>query len=171
MIRASFLIRHHSFLGMVFLCMLLAGCGRGERFKDLHEYVEKLKHSPALFDKQIDINQEIKIPSVTTYRATSMREPFTGMLSVVAGNMANPLEAYSLNMLRLIGTVTQADITSGYVLTPDNMMYEVKIGDVIGDHYGKIISISPNELKILEQQSEEGKATSNVVTLQLKDDH
>lgn len=151
----------------VLLLLLLEGCSR-DHFSDLNDYMMKLRESKLHITKK-SAKDTVHMPAPITYQVGALREPFqlneTGVPRKM--NLESPLLNYQLSMLRFVGTITVDGETLGYVLTPDKMIYEVKPGDVMGDHYGKIISISSDELKINEMT--EGKET--VVTLQIKGDH
>lgn len=149
---------------------LLIGCGRAGDFKDLQNYITQLKQTKPKIEKK-NVVEELQFPHATIYQGHSFRGPFAGTETMTTGkaNLSNPLLGYPLNILRFVGTSTQGSKTLAYILTPDNMIYQVKIGDVIGDRYGKIINIIPNELKIVESHSENGKLKEEEIVLQLKD--
>lgn len=155
-------------------CLLLSACGGGSNeTKDLEEYFLKLNHQKTRI-KQIDVKDEVKMPQPKTYQAAKLREPFellgSSLDANIKPNAASPLAGFPVTMLRLVGTLTEGKTVSAYILTPDNMVYQVKEGDVIGNHYGKIVSITPNQVQIKEPVPDD-KNNSQVVTLQLKEEN
>lgn len=156
---------------LVITCTFLSGCGSQDHFEDLSDYMTKLKDTRMI--KKIPVkNLEITIPTPASYEAASLREPFS-LISSEENNptskASEPLLKYAVTMLRFVGTLIDDGKTTAFVLTPDNMMYQVRVGDVIGDQYGKILAISETEMKI-EQLNTDDTTGSNIVTLQLKDE-
>jgi Tfp pilus assembly protein PilP len=137
-------IRNYLLLIIVAAMMLLLSCGRRDSFQDLRNYIHK----------------EI---SRTPFEDVTIAQG-----SAISGR--NPVIMYALNLLRFLGTVSQDNQIWAYIMTPDNKIYQVTIGNAIGDHNGKIAKISQNELQVIEQTSEEGKQTGQrIVTLQVKE--
>jgi Tfp pilus assembly protein PilP len=156
---------------LLIITILLFACGRKEKFKDLYDYVDKLTQD-SVVKKQQNASDTLPQSNQSSYHKESSRTPFEEIDAMKGqANISNdPLSAYSLTLLRFIGTVSQNDNVSAYIMTPDNKVYLVKIGDTIGDHNGKITKISPNELQVVEQSLEDGKAgAQRIVTLQLKE--
>lgn len=154
----------------IITAMMLSACERHGAISDLQEYLKKVKDTEAQ-KKRISIIAELKPPLATTYQVEGGRSPFS---AVAIGNTeaiaANPLLAYPLTVLRFVGTLTQGSMTFAFIMTPDNMVYQVKEGDVIGDHQGKVVSILPNRLNVMEQESEKGTTVmQRIVTLELKE--
>lgn len=105
------------------------------------------------------------------YHETS-RMPFEITVANLQKNSIQPLTMFSIDTLRFVGTVTEGHKIWAVIITPDNLTYKVKLGDILGDHYGKIINITQNKIEIMESFIENEKATTQkVVTLQLKDEH
>ncbi len=48
-----------------------------------------------------------------------------------------PLEAYPVDSMRMVGSVTKAGRPHA-LLQVDKLLYQVKVGDYIGQNYGKI---------------------------------
>ena len=88
------------------------------------------------------------MPKPVVFETNSSRSPFEAAEDTTVRNAANssqiamhPLEGFTLSALKFKGTVTQGTQTLAFILAPDNKLYQVKLGDIIGDHYGKIIHI------------------------------
>jgi type IV pilus assembly protein PilP len=149
------------------LILLLTACGQGSQFKDLRQYVEELRNR-ALHKKA-----SVKIltpPAAITYTADQLRQPFvqTQSASQQVKNTSNPLQAYPLNVLRFVGTMGNAASMKAYVATPDGLIFEVQVGDVLGDHKGKIISINQDQVNVREEFLQNGQVSAwHDTTLQL----
>lgn len=116
---------------------------------------------------------ELTGPTPASYHPDAIRTPFmsSANIQVGKGGASNPLLTYPITMLRFVGTVTQNKQTYAFVATPEGLVYQVKQGDVLGDHGGKIESIGPDRIKLTEIVTEKGKAaTSKVVTLELREE-
>jgi Tfp pilus assembly protein PilP len=73
-------------------------------------------------------------------------------------------------VLRFVGTVTQNGSTIAFISAPDNKIYQIKAGDIIGDHDSEVTQIDSDRISMIEQYSENGSTPmKRVVTLQLKE--
>lgn len=153
------------------LFTLLSACDSNEPANDLQQFANQLKHVEA---NKLSKTIAIPLSPSVTYQADNLRSPFQepALPTAPVGSISSPLQAYPLTTLRFAGTVTQANnISIAYILTPDNMIYQVKEGDTIGDHHGKVTRIQSDRLMITEQDSENKNQAKRVITLQLKDIH
>jgi type IV pilus assembly protein PilP len=66
-----------------------------------------------------------------------------------------PLEAYSLDSLSMVGTLEQYQTRWALLRTPDGMLHRVRVGNYIGRNNGEIVQIGPNELRLSELVEEE----------------
>jgi len=155
---------------MLCLCLSLVGCGRGgadDLDKFLSDTRKKANESAKNEPKPI-----VKLPRPVSYKAGRLANPFapSGVTPASQKTAASPLQAYPINMLRLIGTVTDGLVTIAYILAPDKKVYTVSKGDLLGDRGGIIILVQPGRLNVMEQDIEDGKqGMQRVITLELKD--
>ncbi len=153
--------------------MLLTSCDRNKPFKDIQEHIDQLKHAavkPGDEDKEL-LTKEAA-PESAKFDAEKRRSPFEVMEAApTKGKVSsNPLQAYPLDMLRFVGTVTQNGKTIAFISAPDNKIYQIKAGDIIGDHDSEVITIEADRISLMEQYSDNGSAAmKRVVTLQLKE--
>jgi type IV pilus assembly protein PilP len=61
-----------------------------------------------------------------------------------------PLEAFPLSSLKMVGTFKMNSILWGLIKGEGNTIYRVKKGDYLGANDGKIISIEKNKIELLE---------------------
>jgi type IV pilus assembly protein PilP len=149
--------------------LLLLACDHQKDLQDLRSYLSERTKSVIKNTKKTEI-AELKTPTPVTYNANNLRSPFDTSSSNNKNIMAHPLQAFPLSALRFKGTASQNNETDAFILSPDNKIYQVKIGDIIGDHYGKITKIYPDRIEVEEiTVGEAGHPTPHIVTLQLKD--
>jgi type IV pilus assembly protein PilP len=151
--------------------LVLSGCSGRKHMRDLQQYVAQLKQT-SQSPQKTSLLKNLVPPTPVTYTATHARSPFISNNDSSASHMtsAHPLQNYQVEQLSFKGTVTQGDNTWAFILAPDNKLYQVKLGDMIGNHYGKIINISSTTLVIREPVDAltPGTANTKLVTLQLK---
>lgn len=150
--------------------MMLTACERHGAVGDLQDYLVKVKEAEKN-KKRVSIIAELKPPKGSAYEAIDARSPFhTREVEKNQAVASNPLLAYPLSVLRFVGTLTQGDVTFAFIMTPDSMVYQVKAGDVIGDHQGKVVEVTSNRVNVMEQETEKGQAVmQRIVTLELKE--
>lgn len=153
--------------------LFLSACDGSKPFKDLQAFLEKLKQEDVKpdADKSKLVNNEVE-PVSTQYVSDKLRSPFEIFEAAPSKGKAtsNPLQAYPLDMLRFVGTVTQNNSTIAFISAPDNKIYQIKAGDIIGDRDSEVVKIESDKISLMEPTSEGGSAAlKRVVTLQLKD--
>lgn len=113
-----------------------------------------------------------------TYTALGRRDPFAApqqATTAVASTKPKPvqrnfppsvLEKYATATLRMVGTLTQADIHWGLIQSPDGIVHRVRVGDYVGLHQGRIQAIYPDKIVLFEQSvsaSQQDEAVRRVV--------
>lgn len=76
------------------------------------------------------------------------RQP-NSLLAAEFNRRKEPLEAYPLDSMIMVGSVVKNGRNYA-LLRVDNLLYQVKPGDYLGQNYGKIVKISETELKLRE---------------------
>lgn len=155
------MLRRHFRLGLLALLLLLSACSGGPD-GDLVAYVERVKATQA---KAPEAPQVTEKHETFRYKADSegIRDPFSGKISRVAsgkqqGQGPRPnshrgrqaLEQYPLESLSLVGTMSSANRTVALVRSDDGVIHQVKLGDYMGQNYGKVIAIEAKQIKIRE---------------------
>jgi type IV pilus assembly protein PilP len=154
------------FLTLLALALVLSSCGNREKKYELQLYIQNLKDAASTNEKK-PLPIEFQLPMPVKYQS---EQAHTGAGSNNAGGViAKPIQSYSLKELSFVGTITQDNQTWAYILTPDNMIYGAKQGDIIGNSYGKIVKITADHIEIMEQHIESGKPVQSIVTMQLKE--
>jgi type IV pilus assembly protein PilP len=140
--------------------LLLAGCVNQD-MSDLHDYVDEVKSRPA---SGIEPIPEVKQVIGFVYVAKNRRDPFTRQADDVVTTEAvlddgirpdpnrrkEELEAYSLDTLRMVGTLEQEEETWGLLKTSDGTIHRVAPGNYIGLNDGRITRISEEKIELIE---------------------
>lgn len=159
---------------------LLAGCGAGT--DELQTWMEQQRREvkpnvtplqpPKKFDPQ-------------PYQAATGVEPFSNqkltvairqesrqpssLLSAELNRRKEPLESYPLDSMSMVGSVARENRPFA-LLRVDNLLYQVKVGDYLGQNYGRITKISETEVSLREiVQDAAGEWIERPATLQLQE--
>jgi type IV pilus assembly protein PilP len=76
------------------------------------------------------------------------RQP-NSMLAAEINRRKEPLEAYPLDSMSMVGSVAKHGQPYA-LLKVDNLLYQVKVGDYLGQNYGKITRITETEISLRE---------------------
>jgi type IV pilus assembly protein PilP len=80
-----------------------------------------------------------------------------------------PLEAYPLDSMTMVGSVVRTGRQYA-LLKVDNLLYQVKQGDYLGQNYGKITKISETDVSLREiVQDASGEWVERISALQLQE--
>lgn len=96
------------------------------------------------------------------------RQP-NSLLASEMNRRKEPLEAFPMNSMSMVGSVTKNGQQYA-LLRVDNLLYQVKVGDYLGQNYGKITRISETEVTLREVvQDAAGEWIERPGTLQLQE--
>src|SRR5262245_48363918 len=160
--------------------LLLASCG-GEQFGDLKaELNEKSKD----FRGRVDPLPQVKPYEPVPYTAESLVDPFRPDRIEVAGTARaprsdlsklapdlnrpkEPLEAFPIESLQMLGTISQNRETFGLVKAGPNL-YRVKKGNYMGLNFGVVTAIDEAQINLKELvQDGQGEWVERATALQL----
>ena len=144
---------------LVMIGLILGGCV-GD-MDDLDEYINTVKARPGGY---IDPLPEITPYEIFTYVADAegLRSPFVPDLpqhsvnSPNSGTRPDPersrefLEQFSLDTLRMVGTLVQGEQSFGLVQTSDGLIHRVVAGNYLVQNDVRILSISESEIELIE---------------------
>lgn len=144
-------------IAVLLACVGFAACS-GEEHGDLRKFVkdsEKIPHAgiPPL--------PEVKPYEPYTYSAFDLVDPFKprkieppkgtgGLLAPDLNRRREPLEAYPLESLRMVGTLEQKKQMFALVRAPDNTLFRVRAGNYLGQNFGRIVGVSESAVKLKE---------------------
>ncbi|MDR0564184.1 MAG: pilus assembly protein PilP [Azoarcus sp.] len=83
-----------------------------------------------------------------------------------------PLEAYPLETLKMVGILQQTKGTKGIhaLIQADKSLYQVHIGNFMGRNYGKIVGIQPDSLELQELVEDPSQGwVERITTVQLQE--
>ena len=96
------------------------------------------------------------------------RQP-NSMLAAEINRRKEPLEAYPVDSMSMVGSVVKQGRQYA-LLRVDNLLYQVKVGDYLGQNYGKITRISETEIALREiVQDAAGEWIERPTSLQLQE--
>ncbi|MBT4835840.1 MAG: pilus assembly protein PilP [Methylococcales bacterium] len=137
----------------------LSGCG-GNELDDLKEYVAEVKSR-----KQTSLEQlpEIRPSETFLYSSNERRDPFVASVQtedteIIDENGPHPdfkrrkqeLESYSLDSLRMVGTMRLSNIMWALIKAPGGTVHRVHVDNYMGQNHGQIISINENQIDLVE---------------------
>ncbi len=140
--------------------LALAACG-GEQ-EELSQWMEQQRREvkpsvqpltpPKKFDPQPYVALGGVEPFSTQKLTVALKQEARQPNSLLAGEInrrKEPLEAYPLDSMSMVGSVVRAGRPYA-LLKVDNLLYQVKPGDYLGQNYGKITRISETEIALRE---------------------
>ncbi len=146
------------------LSLLLGACG--EQYSDLRQFVKDSENLPR---GRIPPLPEAKPYEPFEYAAYDLTDPFkprkiepsktatkSGGLQPDFNRRKEPLEAYPLENLKMVGTLQQKKDMFGLVKTPDNNLFRVRAGNFLGQNFGRITDISDSAIKLKELVQDSG---------------
>jgi type IV pilus assembly protein PilP len=160
--------------------LLLAACG-GDEHQDLKQWMAEASTD---MRGRVQPIPEIKPFPIVSYDAADLPEPFSAGKVVPEKRAAGggiqpdfdrprePLEAYPLESLKMVGVVRKGKLLYG-LIQADKMVHQVKAGNHIGQSFGVITSISEAQVSVKELvQDPSGETTDwveRLANLQLQD--
>jgi type IV pilus assembly protein PilP len=169
------------YLLMMMLAMLLAACGKAQQ-DDLTQFMSEASQAPSA---PIEPLPQVQGFSPKQYNADgALHDPFVPRKAAVKSALQpdlkrhkEPLEAYPLESLKFVGVMSRKNKTFATIQTPDNMIYQVKPGQYMGEKLGLITSLAENgqtlkyELRVKEtiQDQVTGEWTEQMTTLELQE--
>jgi len=160
--------------------LTLAGCS-GEQ-EELSQWMEQQKREvkpnvqPLSPPKKFVPQPYVALNGVEPFSAQKLtvalkqeaKQP-NSLLSAEINRRKEPLEAYPLDSMRMVGSVTKTGRPYA-LLKVDNLLYQVKQGDYLGQNYGKITKISETDVSLREiVQDAAGEWIERVSALQLQE--
>lgn len=145
-------------------CLTLAACS-GESHSDLRQFVKDSENLP---HGRIPPLPEVKPYEPVTYAAFDLTDPFKprkieppkgagdSALAPDLNRRREPLEAYPLESLRMVGTLEQKKQVFALVKAPDNTLFRVRNGNYLGQNFGRIVGISESGVKVKEIVQDSG---------------
>jgi type IV pilus assembly protein PilP len=157
------------------LALGLTACGGGD-MDDLRTFVAETGKE---MQGKIDPLPEIKAYEPFTYEAFDLPDPFKprklskgsgGGIQPDLTRPKEPLEAFSLETLKLVGMLSKKGAMHAVIKTPENAIYHVRKGNYVGQDFGLITRITDTEVTLREiVQDSAGDWSERISTLVLQD--
>jgi type IV pilus assembly protein PilP len=137
--------------GVVALSSALSACSSKD--DELEQFIEETKKEPG---GRVEPLPELKPYETYAYESSSMRSPF------IPGGSGGPnlrpdsrrnrefLEQFSLDTLRMVGTLRMSDRTYGLIKTKDGLVHRVLPGSYMGQSDGRVTEITPSKISVVE---------------------
>jgi len=149
----------HSFAPAVLAVALLSLAACAGRDGELEEYIAAIKKESG---GDVAPLPEVKPYQGFIYEAQTMRSPFMPGSPGGGGGGANALvrpdskrnreflEQFSLDTLRMVGTLKLGGQNFGLVKTKDGLVHRVLPGNHLGQSEGKILAIESSKISLVE---------------------
>ena len=82
-------------------------------------------------------------------------------------HVTEPLERFSLDSLSMVGVLSRDNENWALILAPDGRTYQVNVGSYIGQNLGKVVSITNDQVNIIEMISDGESWTKRPAVLKL----
>lgn len=142
-------------LASIVILLGLTGCGSGN-LEDLQTFVAEAGKD---MQGKIEPLPEVKVYEPFTYNAFDLPDPFKprklstgggGGMQPDFNRPKEPLEAFSLETLKMVGALSRQGVIHAVIKTPDNAIYHVRKGNYVGQNFGLITQISDSEVSLRE---------------------
>jgi type IV pilus assembly protein PilP len=164
--------------------LALAGCGSSSQ-DELQQWMAEQR---ATTKPQVQPIPEPKKFTPQAYTQEGATDPFSNMkltqalrrestqstsnAALVAPELSRrkePLESYPLDAMKMVGSLMKEGLPVA-LLRVDNLLYQVKPGNYLGQNYGKIMKVGETEVVLREiVQDAAGEWTERTATLQLQE--
>ena len=177
----SFLLRRSWLPAVTALAVAaLAGCS-GEQ-EELAQWMDQQRRevkpnvskieAPKKFNPQAYLALASVEPFSTQKLSVALKQQERQPNSLLASEInrrREPLESYPLDSMTMVGSVVRTGRPYA-LLRVDNLLYQVKQGDYLGQNYGKITKISETDVSLREiVQDAAGEWIERVSALQLQE--
>jgi len=138
---------------------LLAGCG-GQSHQDLRNWMAEQGKGVR---GKLDPLPQIKPYEPFAYADFDLPDPFkprkiepvkgtdtTSKLAPDLNRRKEPLEAYPLEGLSMVGTLEKGKTRYALVKTPERDIYQVRQGNHMGQNFGVVVGITDTDIKLKE---------------------
>lgn len=138
--------------------LILSGCVSSD-MGDLEGFVKKTK---ATYKGKVKPLPEFKHQPPYAYAARDIRDPFKPVVDIEVATgpyrgprpdenrPREPLEDFSLDSLRMVGTLAQNESEWVLIKDPDGLLHRVSLGHYMGRNYGRVVAVSEEEVDLIE---------------------
>ena len=160
--------------------VMLGACGANT--EELQAWMEQQRREvkpsvsplqpPKKFDPQpytqVQAVEPFSVQKLTVALKQEARQP-NSLLAGELNRRKEPLEAYPLDNMVMVGSLSKGGLPFA-LLKVDKLLYQVKVGDYLGQNYGRITKIAETEVALREiVQDAAGEWIERASTLQLQE--
>lgn len=160
--------------------VVLSGCGANH--EELQQWMEQQRRevkpnvpplqAPKKFDPfpygALQAVEPFSSQKLTVAIKQESRQP-NSLLAGEINRRKEPLESFPLDSMNMVGSLMRGN-TPNALLRVDNLLYQVKVGDYLGQNYGRITKINETEIALREiVQDAAGEWIERTSTLQLQE--
>jgi len=140
---------------LVTFILLLSACS-GDQGDDLDQFMASAAND---MSKTVAPLPEVLPYSPLQYNADGiLTDPFkakkaVGKVSSLQPNTSRPkeaLEAFPLESLKYVGSMSKKNVTYALIRTPDNAVQQIKKGNYIGPNFGLVTQINEADITVKE---------------------
>jgi len=172
--------RPHNWLMVSVTLLVLTACS-GEQ-DELQAWMDQQRHEvqpsvqplspPQKFNPQVYAGADGVEPFSTQKLTGALKQEAAQPNSAVAAELSRrkePLEAFPLDSMSMVGSMNRKGVPYA-LLKVDSLLYQVKVGEYLGQNYGKIMKITETEITLREiVQDAAGEWIERPTTLQLQE--
>lgn len=178
------IVRCKTALWMICMLVGLSGCGSSdqdqlkswmtEQRSQVKPRAEKIpeptKFSPQAYSQEASVepfsNQKL---AQALKRDSSQAASNAALITPELARRKEPLEASPLDAVSMVGSLVKAGQPVALVRV-DNLLYQVRVGNYLGQNYGRITKVSDTGLSLREiVQDAAGEWIERIATLQLQE--
>ena len=156
------------------VAVLVVACG-GESHQDLRTWMQEQGKG---VKGKLDPLPQVKPYEPFAYNAFDLPDPFkprkiepmkgASKLAPDLSRRKEPLEAFPLESLQMVGTLQRGKTTYALVRTTEKDVYQIKVGNYMGQNFGVVVDINDGEIRLKELvQDGAGDWTERSSTIQL----
>lgn len=150
------LIKRNAILFPLISSSIFTGCSQG--VDDVYTYIEQQK---AAYVGSVQPIPQFKPYESFTYSAYDLRDPFEAAIDIEEEDKDDqlnpdksrprqPLEAFPLDTLRMVGVLEQGQNLWGLIEDPKKVVHRVSLGNYMGQNEGAITDITEGEIILVE---------------------
>ncbi len=142
------------------IVLTVVGCSFNSNHNDLRAYVDEVKSKPV---GAIEPLPPLRTYDPFVYNVTAKRSPFDPPVEVThQARLGDPkiqpdrnrereyLETFGIDSLTMVGTMRKSGTYWGLVRDGSGGINRVAVGNYLGRDHGKIVSVSPTQIDLME---------------------
>lgn len=146
------MINKGRFFIMISLCLFMFACANEK--DNLRQYLLQIKNR-----NEGEIEPTSIIPPLPHFSFAKQENHLSPFNHAYVGELKDmkrckhPLEAYSLDALKFVGTLKQSKKIWALIQLPNLELSRIRVGDYMGKNNGRVMSINQNRILLIEQKT------------------